>query len=334
MIHRLIMGLVLLLLACPAEAAITRDAASQNKCTGTSCSTTHTVGAANTQAIISVHLFGVSSVPSVTAASIGGTPASFIGRVVNTSCAGGQCGVEQWGLNNPPTGSQSVSVTLSSTTQIILGVVTEVGVDGTTPLGTPVSLTGTGTAPSVNATTAAGDIVVGAISLTNAGGSLSPAGGGSSFYADIDNGGSFHGAGSEVSATSETTASSWTYPTSQTFALLAVPLKAAGSGGGGFSTERLVWTDLSSGLRQETSTRVYWKHTLQPTYQILATLAPDSTTYTVTYTTQTDRCYVVDQINSAGTSPLSNELCPAITAPGPIRATLTPASLAGGLSDY
>jgi hypothetical protein len=65
----------------------------------------------------------------------------------------------------------------------------------------------------------------------------------------------------------------------------------------------------------------------------LATLIPDSSTYTVSYTTQTDRCYVVDQLNSAGTSPLSNELCASVTAPGPIRSTLTPAGIGGGSSD-
>lgn len=330
------LALALVLGTSNAEAAITRDAVSQNVCTSTSCSTTHLVGAANSQAILSVHMFGFSSVPSVTAASIGGTPATFIGRVVNPSCAGGQCVVEQWGLFNPPTGSQTASVTISFSGQIVLGVVTELGVDSTTPLGTPVSLTGTGTAPSVTATTAVGDVLVGAVSIANAGGSPSPSGGGSSFYSTFDNGGSFHAAGSDQASLGTSTLYGWTYPTSQAFAMLAVPLKAAGSGGGGggFSTERLVWTDLSAGLAQETSTRVYWKHSSQPTYQILATLVPDSTSYTVSYTTQTDRCYVVDQINSAGTSPLSNELCSTITAPGPIRPTLTPASLAGGLSDY
>jgi hypothetical protein len=268
MLVRLLMLCLLSLLAWPAEAAITRDDESQNKCSGTSCSVTHNVGAANAQAIISVHLFGVSSVPSVTSATIGGTPATFIGRVLNSTCAGGQCAVELWGLYNPPSGSQTVAANVSSTSQIILGVVTELGVDGTTPLGTPVSATGNSDSPSVSVTTAVGDVVVGSLTITNAGSSPSPTGGGSSIYSDIDNGGSFHGAGSDLSAVGASTSYSWAYGSSQTFAILAVPLRAAGTsgGGGGFSTERLVWTDLSSGLRQETNVRVYWKHSTQPTY--------------------------------------------------------------------
>lgn len=335
MMRLLIAAVLLLAVPWSAQAAITRDDASQAKCTGTGCSVTHVIGAANAHAIISVHLFGVSSLPTVSAATIGGSPAALIGRIQHTSCAGGRCGVELWGIYDPPTGSQSVSVTLSATSQIILGVVTHLGVDGTTPLGTPASLTGTSSTPSVTLVTEAGDVVVGALSITNAGSTPSPSGGGSAYYSDIDAGGSFHGAGSDMAAIGASTASGWTYGTAQTFALLAVPLKAAGTGGGGggFSTERLVWTDLSSGLAQETSTRVYWRHAGQPTYQLLATLVPDSTTYTVSYTTQTDRCYVVDQINSAGTSPLSNELCAAITAPGPIREPLAAPALAGGLSD-
>lgn len=338
---RLRLSILILSLVLPiwsAEAAITRDDASQAKCSGTTCSVTHVVVAANTMAIVSVHLFGASSVPAVSSFTIGGTPATQIGRVVNTVCAGGQCGVELWGLYNPPTGSQTVSVTLSATSQIILGAVTYLGVDGTTPLGTPVTQTGSSATPSLSLTTESGDMVVGAISLTNAGGSPTPSTGGSAYYSDIDIGGSFHGAGSDMAATGSTTAWGWTYGTAQTFAMLAVPLKAAGSGGGGgggggFSTERLLWSDLSSGRHQETSTRVYWRHATQAIYQLIATLAPDSLEYTVSYTTQTDRCYVVDQINSAGTSPLSNELCVTVTAPGPIRDPLALPIFSGGLSD-
>lgn len=335
MILRLLMVATLSVLAWPAHAAITRDAASQTKCTGSTCALSHTIAAANLEAIITVHMFGTSSVPTVTAATIGGSPATFVGNVTNPSCAGGQCAIQLWRLTNPPTGLQSVSVTLSQTSQIILGVATYAGVDPPTPLGTLVSGIGTSSAPSINLSTASGEVVVGALTITNAGSTPTPTGGGSSYYADIDLGGSFHGAGSDQSAVSGSTAYGWTYGTSQNYALLAVPLKAAGTGGGGggFSTERLVWTDLSSGLRQETNTRVYWKHSTQPTYQIIATLIPDSSTYTVSYTTQTDRCYVVDQINSVGVSPLSNVLCAAITAPGPIVQPLTPPPFGGGLSD-
>ena len=333
MMLRLLMGLGLVLLALPAEGAITRANVSATQCAGTSCAVDHSVAAANLEALVCVNWFATGS-RTVTSLSVGAGSAALVDRAQNGSCGGGQCGAELWHVTNPATGVQSVSATLSGSTQVVLGVMTYAGVDATTPLGTAVPGSGNSASPSVGTTTAAGDVVSGCLSIINAGSSPSLTGG-TGAYSNYDPGGFIHGAGGELTAAGTATPFPWTYGSAQAYALLAVPLKAAGSGGGGgLSSERLVWTDLSSGQRQETNTRVYWKHTTQPTYQLIATLAPDSTTHTVTYTTETERCYVVDQINSAGTSPLSNELCTTITAPGPIRETLTAPSLAGGLSDY
>lgn len=332
-IRLLIVALWLLLLAAPAQAAVTRSNVTVDKCTALSCNVDHAVGAANLEGLIFVHWFATTP-RTVTAADIGGTPATFVARATNSTCAGGYyCGVELWHLNNPAVGTPSVSATLSGTAQIILIAETWAGVDGTSPLGTPVTNFGSSSAPSVSASTTVGDLVVTGLSITNAGGSPTfPSG--SLDYSEFDLGGSIQGAGGKIDAVGTTTAVTWNYGSSQPWALVAVPLRPAGSGGGGgASTERLVWTDLSSGTQQETSTRVYWKHATQPTYQLIATLAPDSLTHTVTYTTETNRCYVVDQINSAGTSPLSNELCASVTAPGPIRDTLALPLFSGGLAD-
>lgn len=329
------MAVLFLVMAMPAQAAITDGTTAEYACSGSSCSGPLVVSAANLETIITVHWFATST-RSVSGVTVGAGNAVFIDSVENSSCAGGRCGVEKWRLTNPSPGTLTVGATMSAGgTQIILGVKTYAGVDPTTPIGTPAKTTGSATTPSVPVTTVAGNVVDGGASIANAGGSPS-ATGATQYYSDFDPAGFTHGAGSSMPAVGTSTTYAWSYPTAQAFAILAVPLNAAGGGGGGggSNTERLVWTDLSSGQRQETNTRVYWKHLTQPTYQLIATLAPDSTTYTVPYTTQTDRCYVVDQINSAGTSPLSNELCSTITAPGPIRPTLTPASLAGGLSDY
>lgn len=332
MVIRLLIVALLLLLAAPAQAAITRSNVTVDKCTALSCNVDHAVGAANLEGLIFVHWFATTS-RTVTAADIGGTPATFVARSTSSTCAGGYfCGVELWHLTNPAVGTPSVSATLSASAQIILIAETWAGVDGTSPLGTPVTDFGSSNAPSVSASTATGDVVVSGLTITNAGSTPTlPAG--SIDYSEYDLGGSIQGAGGKITATGSTTAVNWGYGSSQPWALLAVPLRSAGSGGGGASTERLVWTDLSSGNRQETSTRVYWKHATQPTYQLLASLAPDAVTYTVSYTTQTNRCYVVDQINSAGTSPLSNELCAGVTAPGPIRDTLALPVFSGGLAD-
>lgn len=334
MLIRLFMLALLLWSAWPAQAAITDGTSALNKCNATSCSVPIAIGSTDLEVIITVQWFATTT-RSASGVTVGGSNATLIDRIEQGSCNGGRCGVEKWRLTNPGVGTPNVDVSFSASTLIILGVKTYAGVDPTTPIGTPLKTTGSAATQSLTLTTTAGDVVDGGLVIVNAGGSPSATGGGQ-YYSDFDLFGFVHGAASSLAASGASTVYEWTYPTAQAFAILAVALHPAGSGGGGggLATERLVWTDLSSGQRQETNTRVYWKHLTQPTYQLIATLAPDSTTYTVTYTTQTDRCYVVDQINGAGTSPLSNELCTAITAPGPIRPTLTPASLAGGLSDY
>lgn len=322
------------LLALPAHGAITDGATALNQCTGDTCAVPITISGANAEAIVTVQWFATTS-RTVTTVTLGGGTAVLIDRSEQASCAGGRCGVEKWHLTNPSTGTITAQAWLSAAgAQMVIGVKTYLGVDGTTPLGTPKTTAGNAAAQSLTFTTAAGDVLDGGLVIANAGGTPSPIGA-TQYYNGYDLAGSIQVAASSMAASAGSTEYKWTYATAQAFALIAVPLKPAGSGGGGggSATERLVWTDLSNGLRQETNTRVYWKHLTQPTYQLIATLSPDSTSHTVTYTTETDRCYVVDQINTAGTSPLSNELCSDITAPGPIRATLTPASLGGGLSD-
>lgn len=327
----LVIGLGLLLLALPAEGAITRSGVASTQCAGTSCAVNLTVSASGLEALVCVNWFATGA-RTVSALSVGAGTAVLVERASNSSCGGGQCGAEVWHLTNPATGVQSVSATLSGSSQVVLGAMTYAGVDGTTPVGTAVPGSGSSATPSVVTTTAVGDVVAGCLTIINAGSSPSLTGG-TSAYVNYDPGGFIHGAGGELTASGTSTPYPWTYGSAQAYALVGVPLRSAGSGGGGASTERLIWSDLSSGQRQETNTRVYWKHATQPTYQLLATLAPDSVAYTVSYTTQTDRCYVVDQINSAGTSPLSNELCVTVTAAGPIVAPLSAPVFSGGLSD-
>lgn len=334
MIARLIMAVFFLLLAWPVEAAITRSNVTVDKCSAATCNVDHAIGATNLEGLVWVHWFATSS-RTVTDADFGGVAAAFVARASSSSCAGGYyCGVELWHLTNPAIGTPSVTANLSATGQMILVAETWANVDGTTPLGTPVSDFGSSAAPLVTTSTAVGDVVVSGLSITNAGGSPTLPGG-SIDYSEYDLAGFIQAAGGKITAVGTSTDAQWGYGSAQAYALLAVPLRSAGTGGGGggASTERLVWTDLSSGNRQEANTRVYWKHATQPTYQLLATLLPDSLTYTVSYTTQTNRCYVVDQINSAGTSPLSNELCAGVTAPGPIREPLALPVFSGGLSD-
>lgn len=331
--RRVLLAVMFLLSAWPAQGAITRDQVSQNVCTGLSCSTTHIVSQANLEALVCINWFASNS-RSASGVTIGGSGATLVTAIENSSCAGGRCGAELWHLYNPTTGSQTVTATMPVSANMIIGVSTFANVDSTTPLGTPQSTPGSSATPSLTLSTSAGDVVAGCLSIVNAGSSPGLTGGTLAF-SQYDSGGFIQAAGGDLTASGTSTPFPWTYGSAQAFALVGVPLRAAGTGGGGggFSTERLLWTDLSSGLRQETNTRVYWKHATQPSYQLLATLAPDSTTYPVVYTTETNRCYVVDQLNSAGISPLSNELCAFIAAPGPIRTTLTPPGHGGGASD-
>jgi hypothetical protein len=81
---------------------------------------------------------------------------------ITAQADGNVVAVEQWRLLAPTTGSAlTIAVTLTGSVNIIEGFgVSYTGVNQTTPTGTPAGATGASTAPSVNVTSAASELVV------------------------------------------------------------------------------------------------------------------------------------------------------------------------------
>jgi hypothetical protein len=71
-----------------------------------------------------------------------------------------------WYLTNPAPGTQTITVTLSGSTQMVAGALSFEGVDQTTPFGTVATAAGTGLTPLVTVSSSAGQIVVDTLALS------------------------------------------------------------------------------------------------------------------------------------------------------------------------
>ena len=74
---------------------------------------------------------------------------------------------DMWDLHSPSTGAQTVAVTLSSTKRFVIGAVSLIGVDATTPRGTPAAGTGTTMTATVEVSSATDELVVDVVAKQN-----------------------------------------------------------------------------------------------------------------------------------------------------------------------
>ncbi|MFM9882760.1 MAG: DUF4347 domain-containing protein, partial [Burkholderiales bacterium] len=156
----------------------------------------------------------------------------------NLTLVGAQTGganpvrVEIWRLINPPSGTANAVVTLSGNADgISVGVTTFTGVHQTTPLGTFASAIGTSAAPSVNVTSAAGDLVYDVVAGKDAT-SLTQGAGQTELWEVANGSGDERGAAS-TEAGAATVTMSWSKTTSATaeWAIGGVSIKAAAPAG-------------------------------------------------------------------------------------------------------
>jgi len=119
----------------------------------TSLSWPHTTSGTDRILIVGVSLNrGASSITGVTYNSV---------AMTNIGTAGfGTAFMSLWQLVAPATGEHDIVVSLSGFAEVIGGATSWTGVHQTTPLGTFASATGTSTSPSVNVTSATGEMVV------------------------------------------------------------------------------------------------------------------------------------------------------------------------------
>jgi hypothetical protein len=213
------------------HAAITFDSSSSvvsGTTTATTVSWSHTVGAGSNRILI----VGVSIVDtsenSVSSINYGGSALTRIGTR-NRNAGGYYYYTEMWYLLSPANGTNTITVNISNSASIAAGAASFAGVNLSSPLGTFVSANANNSAPTVNATTVAGDMVIdtlttiGNSTITTVGANQTirwnPAPGGGAGWA--------RGSGSTELATGGTTTMSWSGSSSSNWTIGAVPIHAA-----------------------------------------------------------------------------------------------------------
>ncbi len=158
---------LLFLLPATVEAAVAVDAVNSTTVANASTGTvTLTVGSgANRLLIVGVSDNNKRTISSVTVNT------TLTMTSIGSQTDGATTKIQMFSLINPPAGLNTVQVTWSGGgVNGVIGAISFTGVNQTTPLGTFASATGTSTAPSVNVTSAAGEIVVDTV--VGAGGTL------------------------------------------------------------------------------------------------------------------------------------------------------------------
>lgn len=138
---------------------VTFDSASSDSVQASSLSWSHTIGAGGSNRFLLVGISIRDSNPpdTVSSATFAGQNLTFIGRKSYNRDAS----IEMWYLLNPPTGTNTVTVTLTGTADLVGGATSWTGVNQASPLGTFASAGGGfNTTPSVEVSSTAGEVVV------------------------------------------------------------------------------------------------------------------------------------------------------------------------------
>lgn len=225
----------------PAEAQIVVDSATSGNGGNSNVNTlsfSHTVNAGtNRLLLVGVHVRnGSTTVASVT----WGTGSTCVSTCNPSFCrcaltqvaseaAGSNANLTQlWELVNPPVATANITITLGSGSfkNLVGGAVSYFGVDQTTPLGTPAVATGTVATASVTVASAAGELVVDAVTANGNASTLSSGPGQTQRYNTRTGTGSNNvlGAGSTESGATSTTMS-WTLGSARSWSIIAVPIK-------------------------------------------------------------------------------------------------------------
>ena len=151
--------------------------------------------------------------------------------VPSGSTNNGQYYITAYYLIAPDTGTHDIVVTVSgSVFDFGAGAISYTDAHQTTPLGTAVTATGTSTTPSVTVSSAADELVDDGLVIIH-GGTLSVGAGQTQRWNAIATSGFIKYAGSTEGGAASTTMS-WSNSSSQTWAIVAVPIKPVGGGGG------------------------------------------------------------------------------------------------------
>lgn len=182
---------------------------------------THTPVGTPTAVGVVTSEFGPGGGSAISGVTYGGTT---MGARKSTSGTGTQPGTSIWGLANPPSGAQSVVVTMGGTGNYVeAAAVTVTGSDTITVFSNANSATGTSTTPSVALTTGSNDFAMDILGTTTGAFPATPGGSQTSRWGPLTDGGD-EAQGSTAPSGGATTTMSWTI-TSNTWALSAAAFK-------------------------------------------------------------------------------------------------------------
>lgn len=214
---------------------IPQRAPSQGQVAGISTTTSSTTTAGNVSSWSWNHTINNSGEVLIVGVSYDSTTRfvsfiTFAGQNLSyiNKASGSRAGAEMWYLKNPPTGTNTISVTFSSSIgELAAGAVSYTGVDLTSPLGISQTATGNSTTPTVNVTSASGELVVDVVGIdaTNSS-TFSPGAGQTTQF--LANAPSRQKGASSAEPGGSSVTMSWTSSTSNGWGIVAVPLKPAG----------------------------------------------------------------------------------------------------------
>ena len=138
---------------------------------------------------------------------------------------------EQFSLIAPATGANSVALSWGGgSTDVVGGAISFTGADQTDLCGTQAKAQGNSTTPSINVTSATGEIVVDTLSAFASTSAPTVGAGQTQRWNDTVTSNFVDGAGS-TEAGAATVTMSWSYPAAQEWALVGISVKAAATGG-------------------------------------------------------------------------------------------------------
>lgn len=226
--------LLSLFITSPAWGAVTFDnSTTASDIDGGSTTTfSHATGAGCNNGVIFVAVFlNAASLPTITGITYNSVALGAVTPTATATNIPGDRNVSLWYLKAPATGSNDVAITLSGNADETAAIAaTFCGVNQGTAIGSSVTANGNDTTPTVDATSAAGELVIDAVFVRGDTGQTLTAGGGQSdranFCYNSDCTEWVMAMSSEAGAA--TTTMSWT-AISANWATIAVPIKPAAS---------------------------------------------------------------------------------------------------------
>jgi hypothetical protein len=198
--------------------AIAIDTTATVASNGSNPSWSHTCTGSDLAIVVLIPRFPGST--TITAVSYNGVALT---QAISSATSAGNDRADIWYLVNPATGAHTVAVTSSTVTGTI-GSVSYTGVHQTVPVGTGVAATGNSATPTVNASSATDEVVVGCCSADGAAGTPTMGADQNSRWAGVTN-------GQATAASDEPGAATTTHSygiVSTRWAIAALPIKPSG----------------------------------------------------------------------------------------------------------